>query len=64
MTKNNDIRYYGKMCSISYKPYPATEEFFYVNRNSEDGLHPYCKKIDNFRRTTGASVKQIRKLFN
>ena len=64
MTKNNEIRYYGKMCTISGKNYEANTDNFYVNDNSSDGLHPYHKKFDNFRRTTGASVEQVRKLFN
>ena len=35
---------------------------FYVNKNSSDGLHPYHKQFDNFRRTTGASVDRVRQL--
>ena len=35
---------------------------FYVNENANDNLHPYHKDFDNFRRTTGSSVEQVRKL--
>ena len=35
---------------------------FYVNKNASDGLHPYHKSFDNFRRTTGASVERVREL--
>ena len=35
---------------------------FYVNENANDGLHPYHKSFDNFRRVTGASVNQVRNL--
>ena len=51
-----------KVCTISNKRYDANLENFYVNKNSDDGLHPYHKKFDNFRRTTGTSVNQVRKL--
>ena len=64
MTKNNEIRYYGKICTISGKNFDANTDNFYVNKNSDDGLHPYHKKFDNFRRTTGVSVDRVRKLFN
>ena len=33
-----------------------------VEKNSNDNLHPYHKDFDNFRRTTNASVEQVRKL--
>ena len=64
MTKNRDIRYYGKECTISGRLFDANEENFYINKNSPDGLHPYHKSFDNFRRTTGATVAQCRKLVN
>ena len=53
-----------KTCSISGKRFKATRDNFYVNSNSKDGLHPYHKSFDNFRRSTGASVVQIRQLVN
>jgi len=35
-----------------------------MNNNSPDGLHPYHKAFDNFRRVTGASVEKVRELVN
>jgi len=51
-----------KTCSISGKKFKANTDNFYVNENSNDNLHPYHKDFDNFRRTTGASVNQVRNL--
>jgi len=51
-----------KTCSISGKRFKANTDNFYVNANSNDNLHPYHKNFDNFRRTTGASVDQVRNL--
>ncbi len=51
-----------KTCSISGKRFKANLDNFYVNENANDGLHPYHKDFDNFRRTTGASVEQVRNL--
>jgi hypothetical protein len=51
-----------KTCSISGKRFKANTDNFYVNTNSNDNLHPYHKNFDNFRRTTGASVDQVRNL--
>ena len=51
-----------KTCSISGKRFKANTDNFYVNENSNDNLHPYHKDFDNFRRTTGASVEQVRNL--
>ena len=51
-----------KTCSISGKKFKANNTNFYVNENSNDGLHPYHKSFDNFRRSTGASVDQVRNL--
>ncbi len=62
MTKNADVRTYGKVCTISGKKFPGNIDNFYVNKNASDGLHPYHKQFDNFRRTTGASVDRVRKL--
>jgi hypothetical protein len=53
-----------KVCTISGKKFTANTKNFYVNQNSTDGLHPYHKSFDNFRRTTGATVKQVRHLVN
>ena len=62
MTRNRDVRNYGKVCTISGKTFPANIENFYVNENANDGLHPYHKDFDNFRRVTGASVNKVREL--
>ena len=51
-----------KTCSISGRKFKANHDNFYVNENSSDGLHPYHKSFDNFRRTTGASVDKVRDL--
>ena len=51
-----------KTCSISGKRFKANTDNFYVNENANDNLHPYHKDFDNFRRTTNASVEQVRNL--
>ena len=51
-----------KTCSISGKRIKANNDNFYVNENANDGLHPYHKSFDNFRRVTNASVDQVRNL--
>tara|TARA_R110000744_G_scaffold62319_6_gene128593 strand:- start:942 stop:1166 length:225 start_codon:yes stop_codon:yes gene_type:complete len=53
-----------KTCSISGKRFKANSENFYANASASDGLHPYHKSFDNFRRSTGANVAQCRKLVN
>ena len=53
-----------KICTISGKKFTANTTNFYVNHNTPDGLHPYHKSFDNFRRTTGATVSQVRQLVN
>ena len=55
-------RYKMKTCQISGKRFKANSDNFYANENSNDGLHPYHKSFDNFRRTTGASVEKVREL--
>ena len=55
-------RYKMKTCQISGKRFKANSDNFYANDNSNDGLHPYHKKFDNFRRVTGASVEKVREL--
>ena len=64
MTKNSEIRQYGKECTISGSFYEANEDNFYVNSNSSDGLHPYHKYYDNVRRSTGISVDKLREIIN
>jgi len=51
-----------KTCTITGNKFEANTKNFYVNHNATDGLHPYHKSIDNFRRSTNASVDQVRKL--
>ena len=51
-----------KPCTISGKKFKNNTENFYVNHNAPDGLHPYHKSFDNFRRSTNATVKQVRNL--
>ena len=56
--------YKMKTCTISGRRFRANNDNFYVNSNSPDGLHPYHKNFDNFRRVTNASVDQCRNLVN
>jgi len=51
-----------KTCTISGKRFKANTTNFYSNSSSTDNLHPYHKSFDNFRRTTNASVDQVRNL--
>ena len=72
MTKNRDIypdmtetpirKYTMKTCQISGKRFKANSDNFYANENSNDGLHPYHKKFDNFRRVNNCSVDIVRNL--
>ena len=55
-------KYKMKTCLISGKRFKATKDDFYFNANSKDKLHPYHKKFDDFRRTSGASVRQVKEL--
>ena len=52
----------SKQCAITGMNFPTTE--FYVNNSSKDGLHPYTKKADNFRRRTGVNASDLRQMFN
>ena len=56
--------YKMKTCSISGKRFRATKDNFYFSAKSKDKLHPYHKKFDNFRRTSGATVDQVKELVN
>ena len=56
--------YKMKTCSISGKRFRANSKNFYVNKNSKDGLHPYSKSMDNFRRAAGVSVNKVKELIN
>ena len=62
MTRNSEIREYGKVCTISGKTYPGDLDNFYVNKNADDGLHPYHKDFDDFRRVNKVSVDRVREL--
>ena len=53
-----------KTCSISGKRFRANNKNFYINRSSNDGLHPYSKSMDNLRRTLGVSVDKVKDLIN
>ena len=54
----------SKTCTISGKTFKANSDNFYHNESASDNFHPYHKSFDNFRRVTGASVEQCRKLVN
>ena len=56
--------YKMKTCGISGKRFKANSKNFYFNANAVDKLHPYHKSFDNFRRTSCASVDQIKELVN
>ena len=56
--------YKMKTCAISGKRFRANNKNFYVNNNSNDGLHPYSKSMDNLRRTLGVSVNKVKQLVN
>ena len=54
-----------KKCDMTGIRFPVGE--FYVNRNTADGLHPYSKKADNFRRRlkgTNVGTVELRNMFN
>ena len=51
-----------KQCAMTGMNFPVTE--FYVNNSTTDGLHPYSKKADNFRRRTGVNASDLRNMFN
>ena len=52
----------SKQCAITGMNFPTNE--FYVNNSSKDGLHPYTKKADIFRRRTGVNASDLRQMFN
>ena len=56
--------YKMKTCSISGKRFRANNKNFYVNKNSNDGLHPYSKSMDNLRRKLSVSVDKTKELVN
>ena len=52
--------YKMKTCAISGKRHRANNKNFYVNNNSSDGLHPYSKQMDNYRRKLNVSVSKVK----
>ena len=56
--------YKMKTCTISGKRFRADNKNFYVNKNSNDGLHPYSKSMDNLRRKLSVSVDKTKELVN
>ena len=50
-----------KLCTVTGVHFPVTE--FYENKNTQDGLHPYSKYADDYRRTTEFSTIQLRRVF-
>ena len=56
--------YKMKTCAISGKRFRANNKNFYVNKNSNHGLHPYSKSMDNLRRTLSISVNKVKQLVN
>jgi hypothetical protein len=60
MTRTRKVK--TKECAMTGMNFPVTE--FYANKNTSDGLHPYSKKADNFRRRTGINTNDLRTMFN
>ena len=56
--------YKMKTCAISGKRFRANNKNFNVNKNSNDGLHPYSKSMDNLRRKLSVSVDKTKELVN
>ena len=56
--------YKMKTCTISGKKFRANNKNFYVNNSSSDGLHPYSKAMDNYRRKLRVSVSKVKELVN
>ncbi len=50
-----------KVCNVTGLEFPVAD--FYINNNTPDGLHPYSKYADDYRRTTEFSTKQLRRAF-
>jgi len=55
MTKNSEIRQYGKVCSVT--GVKTSIDNFYTNQN-------HVKAVDNLRRNTSATKEQLTKMFN
>ena len=55
MTKNSEIRQYGKVCSVT--GVRTSIDNFYSNQN-------HIKAVDNMRRNTSATKEQLQRMFN
>ena len=55
MTKNSEIRQYGRVCSVT--GIRTSDTNFYSNQN-------HIKAVDNLRRNTSATKDQLTKMFN
>ena len=55
MTKNSEIRQYGKICSVT--GIRTNIDNFYSNQN-------HIKAVDNLRRVGGATKEQLTRMFN
>ena len=55
MTKNSEIRQYGKLCSVT--GIKTSIDNFYSNQN-------HIKAVDNMRRNTSATKDQLTRMFN
>ena len=55
MTKNSEIRQYGRVCSVT--GIRTGIENFYPNQN-------HIKAVDNMRRNTSATKDQLTRMFN
>ena len=55
MTKNSEIRQYGKVCSVT--SIRTSIDNFYSNQN-------HIKAVDNLRRNTSATKDQLTRMFN
>ena len=55
MTKNSEIRQYGRVCSVT--GINTSIDNFYSNQN-------HIKAVDNIRRNTSATKDQLTRMFN
>ena len=55
MTKNSEIRQYGRVCSVT--GVKTSTDNFYSNQN-------HIKAVDNMRRNTSATKDQLTRMFN
>ena len=55
MTKNSEIRQYGRVCSVT--GVRTSADNFYSNQN-------HIKAVDNMRRNTSATKDQLKRMFN